>query len=93
MPRRAAVSSFGIGGTNVHCVLEEPPSRRADGGGADGVLVAPPRSHQLLTLSAKTPAALRRIAEQLASWFDDRAAGGAAPLPCVAHTLHLGRVS
>ena len=85
VPRRAAVSSFGIGGTNVHCVLEEPPAR------ADGVLVAAPRSHQLLTLSAKTPAALRRVAVRLASWLDDRAAGGAAPLPRVAHTLHLGR--
>jgi len=85
VPRRAAVSSFGIGGTNVHCVLEEPPAR------ADGVLVAAPRSHQLLTLSAKTPAALRRVAVQLASWLDDRAVGGAAPLPRVAHTLHLGR--
>ncbi|WP_405773939.1 SDR family oxidoreductase [Streptomyces sp. NBC_01538] len=54
-PRRAGVSSFGAGGTNAHVVLEEAPRR--DVRDAEGPYV--------LTLSARTPAALAAAAERL----------------------------
>ncbi|MFL5350194.1 MAG: type I polyketide synthase [Hyalangium sp.] len=59
-PRRAGVSSLGIGGTNAHAVLEEAPAMPPTG---------PGRPCQLLVLSAKTRSALDaasgRLLEQL----------------------------
>ena len=78
-PRRAGVSSFGIGGTNAHVVLEEAPARE---------LSASTSPNHVLTLSARTPHALERMAERLA---DHLASHPELPLADVAYTLHVGR--
>jgi acyl transferase domain-containing protein len=79
-PRRAGVSSFGIGGTNAHVVLEEAPSACSPPGTS--------RTHQLLTLSAKTATALDRMTANLASYLKERPQ---TELADAAYTLQLGR--
>ncbi|WP_425412838.1 type I polyketide synthase [Micromonospora humi] len=59
-PRRAAVSSFGISGTNAHVVLEEAPTPVSAPAPAEPVAGPVP-----WVLSARTPAALRAQAERL----------------------------
>ena len=78
-PRRAGVSSFGIGGTNAHVVLEEAPA---------AIPSVPTRTHQLLVLSAKSPAALDAATENLRDYL---AQPDAAALADVAYTLQIGR--
>ena len=67
-PRRAAVSSFGISGTNAHLILEQaPPPETAEPAAADGAdpdLVIWP-------LSGRTPEAVRDAAVRLDRWLDD----------------------
>ncbi|MFF7634692.1 type I polyketide synthase [Kitasatospora sp. NPDC008050] len=78
-PRRAAVSSFGISGTNAHVILEAAPTTEATPGDDT---VAP------LLLSAKTEPALREQAARLRSLIaDDQEVG----LADVALTLATGR--
>ncbi|WP_179382528.1 beta-ketoacyl synthase N-terminal-like domain-containing protein, partial [Streptomyces sp. SA15] len=81
-PRRAAVSSFGIGGTNAHVVLEQSPQPVASG--ADQRRVPVP-----LALSARTRKALREAALRLAGHLEGP--GRSLPLPAVARTLREGR--
>ena len=78
-PRRAGVSSFGVGGTNAHIVLEESPKSSA---------VTDHRPFQLLTLSARSEAALNLAAERLANHLGSHLE---IDLSDAAHTLHLGR--
>ncbi len=58
-PRRAGVSAFGIGGTNAHIVLEQPPAPLA----RDRTL----RPEQALLISARGPAELTALSAALAA--------------------------
>lgn len=82
-PLRVGVNSFGIGGTNVHFVIEQ--HRVAIGETAD----REDGRHELLTLSAKTDGALRKLATRAAEQLTDPA--GSPPLKDLAFTLNQRR--
>ncbi|WP_345456325.1 type I polyketide synthase, partial [Actinoallomurus oryzae] len=65
-PRRAAVSSFGVSGTNAHLILEQPPQPAP----AASTVTEPPSGVVAWPLSAKTPEALREYARRLADHLD-----------------------
>jgi acyl transferase domain-containing protein/acyl carrier protein len=78
-PRRAGVSSLGIGGTNAHVILEEAPVKPAS---------SPSRPWQLLLLSAKTDTALDSATQNLAQHLTQHPQENLAD---VAYTLQVGR--
>jgi phthiocerol/phenolphthiocerol synthesis type-I polyketide synthase E len=78
-PRRAAVSSFGIGGTNAHVVLQEAPVAPPSG---------PSRPQQLLVFSAKTKAALEMATRNAIEFFKSNPELNLAD---AAYTLQTGR--
>jgi acyl transferase domain-containing protein/acyl-CoA synthetase (AMP-forming)/AMP-acid ligase II/acyl carrier protein len=59
--RLAGVSSFGVGGTNAHVVVSEPPEAPAR--------EAISRPGNVLVLSARSPAALRALADRYATFL------------------------
>ena len=79
-PRRAGVTSLGIGGTNAHVVLEEalPVEEHA----------APNKPYQLLVLSAKTASALEKASQNLGAHLQEHPG---VRLQDAAWTLQLGR--
>ena len=79
-PRRAAVSSFGLGGTNAHVVLEQGPDP------APVSDVDSPSRVTTLTVSGKTDQRISSWAAALADWMDGDGAG--VPLADIAHTVN-----
>ncbi|MEG3632128.1 ketoacyl-synthetase C-terminal extension domain-containing protein, partial [Streptomyces poriticola] len=81
-PRRAGVSSFGVSGTNAHVVLEEAPEEPGPAAAAGLPAVLP------WVVSARSEAALRAQAAQLADWLRDD-----TDLLGTAHSLATGRAA
>ncbi|WP_435132414.1 beta-ketoacyl synthase N-terminal-like domain-containing protein [Actinacidiphila sp. bgisy144] len=83
-PRRAAVHTFGIGGTNAHVVLQEAPPAPARPG------PPAPRAGRVhvLPLSARSDGAVRAQAARLAAHLERHPE---LPLDAVAFTLLTGR--
>ncbi|MBG1268404.1 type I polyketide synthase [Nostoc sp. WHI] len=64
LPRRAGVNSLGIGGVNVHVVLEEAPAIIPQQNDIE-------RPHHLLTLSARTEQALIDLAKSYGEFLEN----------------------
>jgi|GEM_PF-106828 len=79
-PRRAGVNSLGVGGTNAFVVIEEAPEQKLPKGTA--------RQQELITLSARSAAAVDRAGERLAAHL---LAHPEISLADAAYTLGLGR--
>lgn len=78
-PRRAAVNSLGVGGTNAHVILEEAPVRASS---------TPSAKWQLLTISGRNAGALQGNTQRLTDHLRSRSE---QPLADIAWTLHEGR--
>lgn len=78
-PLVAAVNSFGMGGTNAHCVVQEARQKRTQ------TTILP---WYLVTLSARTPDSLMARMKELAIWLKQNPS---ASLDDIAYTLCVGR--
>lgn len=80
IPRRAGISAFGAGGSNAHLIIEEGPEL------PDSQAV--PQATYLISLSAKTDAALQQRMRDLAEWLAEH---DEASLQAISYTLNIGR--
>ena len=83
-PHRAALSSFGIGGTNVHAILEQAPPRHTSPADAERKLF-------LIPLSARADDRLRDYALKLLDFLAPDGPGAKVQLADLSYTLQVGR--
>ena len=81
LPMRAGISSFGIGGTNAHAIIEAPPKPQPSSSS---------REHQLLLISAQSEGALDRNTRHLVEYFKNNQGVNLAD---ATYTLKVGRKS
>ncbi|WP_223270081.1 type I polyketide synthase, partial [Nostoc sp. 'Peltigera membranacea cyanobiont' 213] len=77
--RLAGISSFGFGGTNVHVILEEAPTKAL-------VETKIERPQHLLTLSAKSDQALRQVAQRYQTFLESNSVASLADICFTANT-------
>lgn len=85
-PRRAAVSAFGAGGSDVHVILEQHDGAKTDPAPRSDDWTGP----QVLLLSARTAEQLSRLADATAASLDQGPLGSVA-LSEIARTSQTGR--
>ncbi|WP_169807633.1 type I polyketide synthase [Herbidospora mongoliensis] len=79
-PLVAGVSSFGVGGTNAHMIVEEAPSKPATSSSGP---------YRLIPLAARTPTALTELGSLIGRHLEERP----GDLADAAHTLSIGRTA
>ena len=88
-PRRAAISSFGAGGSNAHIIIEEYAEEKPV-----PVLALDESNPVLIVLSAKNNERLKEYAKNLKSFLEEEIKKSAEEVPDlkdIAYTLQIGR--